>query len=871
MIRTFVLSVLSVLFVLSSSARGEDMFPFPIRTLDIQHDATDMSWMNEDSAGQYGFVHAKDGHFVDGSGKRIRFLGVNLCFSGPFPQHADAERVAARLAKLGINCVRLHHMDSTYPPNGIWDPAFKDHQHLDAGQLDKLDYLISQFKQRGIYVDINLHVSRAFSEADGFPETAGLPKYDKGLDNFEPRMIALQREYARQLLTHLNPYTGARYVDEPAVALIEINNENSLVDDCIDGSIADLPEYYLSQLREKWVAWLRTKYSTTDKLRAAWQAGSEPIGDNMLVNSDFSNGTDGWVLEAPSPAEATMEVLDTGPQPGMKCVHAKLTKPGIHSWDFQVHQIGLNLIEGKPYTIRFWARSDQPRPTSLDVRLDKDPWRMVGFSRQIKFGPEWKKFEFSFYASQVEPNHTRLSFDLLNATGEVWIAGVELCRGGGGGLPDDAGLDKGSIPFPIGAYTSPQREDFLAFAAETERAYAQGMYDYIKKTLGSKSQVVDTQVSYSGIAGVYRESFMDYGDIHRYWQHPSFPHKSWDPVDWTITNTPMVESLGSDTLTWMALHRIAGKPFVVSEYNHPAPSDYSAECVPMLASFAAQQDWDGIFFFDYHSGGDWIKDAISSYFQIDSHPAKITFLPAAAAIFRRGDVPPAKASIEMEFPISMIPGELLRNSANVAASWEALGVKRTEAVSARTSVRFSTKDKALRRKESKAPPAVTWTSGPDRSSLITHHSSRYVINSPASRGIVGFFGGSLVNLGGLTIEVLEKPDRFAAITVISLDGDRLEDSQHLLITAVGKVENQGMVWNASRTSVGARWGKGPVMAEGIGARISLPASLMGGMMYALDGGGARTTLILSRQEGDKVVLDLGPQHKTLWYEVTLDR
>lgn len=364
------LIALPALLILVGASRAGDMFPFPIQTLNANHDATDMSWMNECPAGKSGFIRVRDGHFVDGKGQRIRFLGVNIGYSGCFPEHADAERLAARLAKLGINCVRLHSMDAFHSPLGIWDPAFKDRQHIDAGQLDKLDYLISQFKRRGIYANINLHVTRKFTEADGFLEAAGLPKYDKGVDNFEPRMIALQKEYASQLLTHVNPYTKTRYVAEPSVAIVEINNENSLVDYCVDGSIASWPERYLAQLREKWDSWLRERYSTTDKLREAWKAGSEPLGDNILANADFSAGTERWLLEAPSPAKAVMEVLDDGPEPGMKCLHAKLIVPGVQSWHFQVHQLGLDLVEGKPYMVRFRARSDQPREIRLDARLD---------------------------------------------------------------------------------------------------------------------------------------------------------------------------------------------------------------------------------------------------------------------------------------------------------------------------------------------------------------------------------------------------------------------------------------------------------------------------------------------------------------------
>ena len=47
---------------------------------------------------------------------------------------------------------------------------------------------------------------------------------------FDERLIGLQKEYAAQLLTHTNAYTGTAYRDKPAVALVEFVNENSLVE-----------------------------------------------------------------------------------------------------------------------------------------------------------------------------------------------------------------------------------------------------------------------------------------------------------------------------------------------------------------------------------------------------------------------------------------------------------------------------------------------------------------------------------------------------------------------------------------------------------------------------------------------------------------
>src|SRR2546428_13971523 len=122
------------------------------------------------------------------------------------------------MAKFGINCVRIQHNDTSTTPNGILQ---KDRRTLDPVMLDRLDYFIAQLKKNGIYANLNLHVGL---EYPGFAKWEGAPGYFKGVDNFFPPMIEQQREYARALLTHVNSYIGSAYVDDPAVALIEINN-----------------------------------------------------------------------------------------------------------------------------------------------------------------------------------------------------------------------------------------------------------------------------------------------------------------------------------------------------------------------------------------------------------------------------------------------------------------------------------------------------------------------------------------------------------------------------------------------------------------------------------------------------------------------
>lgn len=65
-------------------------------------------------------------------------------------------------------------------------------------------------------------------------------------------MIELQKDYARQLLTHRNPYTGLEYRNDPAIVIVEINNENALPVGFKEPSAFHGNE--LTQLYHEWLA-----------------------------------------------------------------------------------------------------------------------------------------------------------------------------------------------------------------------------------------------------------------------------------------------------------------------------------------------------------------------------------------------------------------------------------------------------------------------------------------------------------------------------------------------------------------------------------------------------------------------------------------
>jgi hypothetical protein len=109
---------LGLLACAASVRAAEARFPFVIPGDDATATVTSLAALSPRPAGADGFVRIRDTHFFTDAG-RLRFWGINTCFAGNFPAHADAEKVAAHLAKLGLNAVRMHHHDTSPAPRGI--------------------------------------------------------------------------------------------------------------------------------------------------------------------------------------------------------------------------------------------------------------------------------------------------------------------------------------------------------------------------------------------------------------------------------------------------------------------------------------------------------------------------------------------------------------------------------------------------------------------------------------------------------------------------------------------------------------------------------------------------------------------------------
>ena len=73
--------------------------------------AMDFSYLLDAPAGKHGFVQVKDGHLYFEDGLRAKFFGCDIAMNGCMPDKEKAEVDAERIAKSGLNIVRLHLAD----------------------------------------------------------------------------------------------------------------------------------------------------------------------------------------------------------------------------------------------------------------------------------------------------------------------------------------------------------------------------------------------------------------------------------------------------------------------------------------------------------------------------------------------------------------------------------------------------------------------------------------------------------------------------------------------------------------------------------------------------------------------------------------
>ena len=349
----------------------------------------DISFVFEDEkpAGKHGFIRAdgEDLRFEDGT--LARFWGVNVNGGACFPDKDYAPKCARRLAQAGCNIIRFHQLDAEWDTPNLFGYSkgkrVTTTRQLDPRSLDALDYFIHCLKEEGIYVYLDMMTYRKFKEGDNVPQHELLHDSAKPWSITNPWLIELQKEFCTQMWTHVNPYTGLKYCDDPAIVLTEITNECDLFVDGMSRRVDYVePTYYTNEFRQMFKAWLEEKGIEYDWENCDLYAPDEPM---IRFKMDVTEKYYKEMRDHMRSIGVKVPIAGTNwskPQPGFAKTHSEMDFCDGHNYFYDwkwgntericknrpisgapyvCPGLGRMALAGKPYFISEW---DMPWPNS---------------------------------------------------------------------------------------------------------------------------------------------------------------------------------------------------------------------------------------------------------------------------------------------------------------------------------------------------------------------------------------------------------------------------------------------------------------------------------------------------------------------------
>jgi hypothetical protein len=144
------------------------------------------------------------------------------------------EKDLAHFARMGWDGMRLCLW-------GDWENCDQAGNLIVNDHLDVMDYAIAQAKQRGVSILFTPITTYSSWWPDGKPTdpNPGFSRlYPREQLVTDPRAIVAECNFLRQIMEHVNPYTGVALKDEPAILFVEMINEPASLGNDLAGGIA---------------------------------------------------------------------------------------------------------------------------------------------------------------------------------------------------------------------------------------------------------------------------------------------------------------------------------------------------------------------------------------------------------------------------------------------------------------------------------------------------------------------------------------------------------------------------------------------------------------------------------------------------------
>ncbi len=266
--------------VKAGSAGPADWFPVIFDDDPLSPESViDMSHLIEAPAGRKGFLN-RDGARLrfQQADQPVKFWAIN---TSPGDKTPDEMVQAARwFRKHGINLVRQHTVIDAVgllDANGDFDPD----------RLDQYDRWFAALKEQGIYTTWSViypHHGPFLQEHDGYDPDyfAELDRGDKHHDgnrqaiivndfiNLDRRLQDIAFRYFDKLLNHTNRYTRLKYKDDPALAILEFQNESNVFFHTLNALRGDEYPLFAKAVRRVFFQFVKDKYGGRAAVAKAW-------------------------------------------------------------------------------------------------------------------------------------------------------------------------------------------------------------------------------------------------------------------------------------------------------------------------------------------------------------------------------------------------------------------------------------------------------------------------------------------------------------------------------------------------------------------------------------------------------------------------
>lgn len=803
---------------------------------------------------------SNNGHLVDQTNDRVKLFGTSLWFNAQFLSSEDAKQLAVRLRKLGFNAVRFVYNDyfgwddaSLFSYYSTWPEVNPSSYTVNPVQLARFDTLLYELKQNGIYAVLNLNTSHGYSYGEG------VWQWDSTYSNaylhhfWDQGARELQKNWAKALLTHVNPLTGVALAQDPMVAYVSLNYEQSLYywwridrlnyaneENKLTQGLQTISYHQSKRLDSLFNLYLKKKYTSQEKLLQAW--GGTPVvnAPNVVDNGSFENFTSGaWSLTTQNGASAGQLDADGGID---SAVFAKLRitnlGPSVATGNIVFYNLSSRCDKDALYEFSFWSKmgydhANRPGKVNRQFALAIIPYANTGVTSLIltqTIDTTWRKYTYTFRCDADGLQY--IYMQMGNDMGDIWFDAFSIKRTNETPLSPGENLASSTIRrlwiSELDAVPLPRAADMLMFYDSLEQGWYKELHASMKQ-IGYNGLVNFSQSQWwSLLPDIYKASRGDVVESHTGWDYVGGrPSMTYSDSTWMVRNLAMVRSTYGGTFGNMTANSVAKKAYIVGDHSTPWMNQYLSEHAIMLPAFASYQDWDGIFFTpfaafreDLHTSklpNQFVNEGTFS--AIAKNPALISLLPAASNIFLNNRISRAEVEDTLIHDMNDVWLSPVFNDYRNAFGVEGnLDLNASTAFLTRQSFGGNIHKVAAEYPYLPDTSVKNFDGGEIR---WDQTNGLFTIKTLSAVAGTGFFGANDLVLGPLTLSRKDGAKDILSFSLVPIDSALLENANSKLLTLSTRAQNTGQRWATDSLSFAKDFGAAPVIMSAATVEIAL--------------------------------------------------